>query len=405
MMKFELLRNAACSREEKLPLLSTIMEMLALQYQARREGFLALEEKIEDLPDAFARDLLSMVINSMEPDHILRYAETFIAVSGLAGATLLKAMIILEAMRGIQAGDTLDVSYLMLKAYLGADGDALDNVLKLNEASGMPETTWNFFESNEAVDPALDLSGTGPELTGVPSLEDITTTVRRTHRLSPKEIEFLNMAASDPNPFLKLEPEVVATMVLYLDRPLQAGFISSFHKDKQVEILRTICDFASFDPGFYSDQAKRMLHRIIKARDYHFIPAGGTEQAARILRDMDGKSDIITSLAQGDKNLADQIASNMVVFEDLLFLDYRSIQKLFREVDTSDLAQALIDADAGIVEKVFNAVTPRARKTLHEQMEIRSYTPLNEKKASQLNIAKVMARLQASGMIVIDRSL
>jgi hypothetical protein len=84
------------------------------------------------------------------------------------------------------------------------------------------------------------------------------------------------------------------------------------------------------------------------------------------------------SLADGEKLFARRIlmgqeytleTRTQLVFEDLVNLDDRTIQKMLREVDACVLARALCDADTVVQDKIFRNMSKRAAAMLKEDME------------------------------------
>ncbi|MER3412416.1 MAG: hypothetical protein C4305_09075, partial [Thermoleophilia bacterium] len=65
-----------------------------------------------------------------------------------------------------------------------------------------------------------------------------------------------------------------------------------------------------------------------------------------------------------------EIRQKMFVFEDLVLLDDRAIQRLLREVKMRDLALALKGASEGVRAKIFRNMSSRGAQALREEMEI-----------------------------------
>ena len=94
----------------------------------------------------------------------------------------------------------------------------------------------------------------------------------------------------------------------------------------------------------------------------------------------------------------------MFVFEDIVMLDDRAIQKVLREVDTQELAKALKSVDTEVQDKIFRNMSKRAASMLKEDMEYMGPVRLKDVEESQQKIVSVIRRLEDSGEIVIARS-
>ena len=94
----------------------------------------------------------------------------------------------------------------------------------------------------------------------------------------------------------------------------------------------------------------------------------------------------------------------MFVFEDIVMLDDRAIQKVLREVDTQELSKALKSVDTEVQDKIFRNMSKRAASMLKEDMEYMGPVRLKDVEESQQKIVSVIRRLEDSGEIVIARS-
>jgi len=94
----------------------------------------------------------------------------------------------------------------------------------------------------------------------------------------------------------------------------------------------------------------------------------------------------------------------MFVFEDIVMLDDRAIQKVLREVDQQELAKALKSVDSEVQDKIFRNMSKRAASMLKEDMEYMGPVRLKDVEESQQKIVSVIRRLEDSGEIVIARS-
>ena len=92
------------------------------------------------------------------------------------------------------------------------------------------------------------------------------------------------------------------------------------------------------------------------------------------------------------------------VFEDIVLLDDRAVQKVLREVDTSDLATALRDCDQEVMDKVTRNMSKRAATLLIEDMEYMGPIRRRDVEAARDMIAGVIMKLEEAGEIVIARS-
>jgi flagellar motor switch protein FliG len=91
-------------------------------------------------------------------------------------------------------------------------------------------------------------------------------------------------------------------------------------------------------------------------------------------------------------------------FEVLLELDDAAVQKVLREVDSSDLARALKNAQEAIKEKIFSNMSKRAVQMLKEDMDCTGPIQTIRVKESREKIAGVIHHLEETGEIIIPHS-
>ncbi|HID22014.1 MAG TPA: flagellar motor switch protein FliG, partial [Planctomycetaceae bacterium] len=130
---------------------------------------------------------------------------------------------------------------------------------------------------------------------------------------------------------------------------------------------------------------------------------GGVQLVAQILNVTDRATNkgILENLEQEDAELVEEIQRLMFVFEDLLKLDDKSIQRLLKEVDNSQWALALKGASEEIKQKVLNNLSQRAAELLREEMEYLGPVRVSDVEAAQQQIVDTVRRLEDAGEIVI----
>jgi flagellar motor switch protein FliG len=91
------------------------------------------------------------------------------------------------------------------------------------------------------------------------------------------------------------------------------------------------------------------------------------------------------------------------VFEDIVMLDDRAIQKVMREVDSQELAKALKSVDSEVQDKIFKNMSKRAANMLKEDMEYMGPVRLKDVEESQQKIVSIIRHLEDTGEIVVAR--
>ena len=91
------------------------------------------------------------------------------------------------------------------------------------------------------------------------------------------------------------------------------------------------------------------------------------------------------------------------IFDDLVTLDNRAIQKVLREAEQPDVALALKGANPEVQDKIFSNLSSRAASMLKEDMEFMGPVRLSDVEAAQLKMLDIAKRLEENGDIIINR--
>jgi len=138
-------------------------------------------------------------------------------------------------------------------------------------------------------------------------------------------------------------------------------------------------------------------------QDYTII--GGVDAVVEILNTVDRGTEkhIMETLEIEEPELADEIRKKMFVFEDILMLDDRSIQRVLREVENNELAVALKNANEEVQNVIFNNMSSRLSDMIKEDMEYMGPVRLKDVEEAQQKIVNVIRKLEDSAEIVISR--
>ncbi len=136
-----------------------------------------------------------------------------------------------------------------------------------------------------------------------------------------------------------------------------------------------------------------------------FTETGGIETVVEVLNSVDRSTErtILEALETQDPELAEEIKKRMFVFEDIVTLDNRAIQRVIREVDNNDLMLALKVASDEVKEIVFKNMSTRMAETFKEEMNYMGPVRLRDVEEAQSRIVEVIRRLEDAGEIVIAR--
>ena len=228
-----------------------------------------------------------------------------------------------------------------------------------------------------------------------------------TSSLQVRPFDFARKA--DPTQLLNFiqneHPQTIALIMAYL-RPQQAAIIlSALPIEKQAEVATRIAMMDSTSPEIIKEIERILEKKLSSMVTSDFTTAGGIESSVDILLSVDRGTEkhIMESLEMRDSELAEEIKRRMFVFEDIVTLDNRSVQRFLREVDNNDLALALKTASEEVKRVIFSNISKRLQDMLKEDMEFMGPVRLRDVEDAQQKIVNIIRRLEDAGEIVVSR--
>ncbi|MGG0283718.1 flagellar motor switch protein FliG [Peribacillus butanolivorans] len=230
---------------------------------------------------------------------------------------------------------------------------------------------------------------------------------RLTSSLQVRPFDFARKA--DPGQILNFiqneHPQTVALILSYLD-PTQAGHIlSELPQEVQADIARRIALMDSTSPEIINEVEQILERKLSATVTQDYTQTGGVEAVVDVLNGVDRSTErtILDALETQDPELAEEIKKRMFVFEDIVTLDGRAIQRVVRESENEDLKLSLKVASDEVKEIVFRNMSKRMVETFQEEMEYMGPVRLRDVEEAQSRIVAVVRHLEETGEIVIAR--
>ncbi|KAA0547940.1 flagellar motor switch protein FliG [Bacillus sp. BGMRC 2118] len=238
--------------------------------------------------------------------------------------------------------------------------------------------------------------------------EDAANIINRlTSSLQVKPFDFARKA--DPAQILNFiqneHPQTISLVLSYLD-PAQAGqILSELPQDMQADVARRIALMDSTSPEVINEVEQILERKLSTTVTQDYTHTGGVEAVVEVLNGVDRSTErtILDALEIQDPELAEEIKKRMFVFEDIVTLDNRAIQRVIRDVENQDLMLSLKVASEEVKEIVFSNMSKRMVDTFKEEMEFMGPVRLRDVEEAQSRIVAVIRRLEEAGEIVIAR--
>ena len=228
-----------------------------------------------------------------------------------------------------------------------------------------------------------------------------------TASLQVRPFEFVRK--TDPSQVLNFiqdeHPQTIAMILAYLTPAQAAMIMSSLTSEVQADVAKRIATMDRTSPDVVKeggDVLERKLSSLIN-QDYTIV--GGVDAIVNILNTVDRSTEkhIMETLEIEEPELADEIRKKMFVFEDIMLLDDRAIQRVLRDVDNNDLAVALKGANEDVQNTIFKNLSKRLAAMIKEDMEFMGPVRMKDVEEAQQKIVGVIRKLEDSAEIVISR--
>ena len=230
---------------------------------------------------------------------------------------------------------------------------------------------------------------------------------RLTASLQVKPFEFVRKTdASQILNFIQDEhPQTIALILAYLAPAQAAQIIGALPPDKQSDVAKRIAMMDRTSPDVIKEVEKVLESKISSLVNQDYTIIGGVDSIVDILNTVDRrkKKHIMETLEIDEPELADEIRKKMFVFEDVLLLDDRAIQRVLRDVDNNDLAMALKGANEQVQNAIFKNLSKRLAAMIKEDMDFMGPVRMKDVEEAQQKIVNIIRKLEDSAEIIISR--
>ena len=196
-------------------------------------------------------------------------------------------------------------------------------------------------------------------------------------------------------------PQTIALVLSYVDADKAAGVVAQLEERKQIQVVESIAKLDSVSPAAIKIVEAEMHNRFSNIMTDTNIKVGGIDYVADVMNNLDRTSEknIFDGLA--DQDLADEIRKRMFVFEDIVTMDDRSVQRFVRDCDPRDLVLALKAANADVANKLFTNMSSRMAQNIKDDLEITSNVRMKDVEEAQQRIVGIIRGLEEKGEIII----
>jgi len=228
-----------------------------------------------------------------------------------------------------------------------------------------------------------------------------------TSSLQVRPFEFVRK--SDPVQVLNFiqneHPQTIALVMAYLKPQQAAAILSMLPPEKQTDVASRIAFMRGTSPDIVKEVERVLEKKLSSLAITDLTSTGGVQSLVDILLAVDRSTEkhIMETLELKDSELTEEIRKRMFVFEDIITLDNRSIQRVLRDVENSVLVLALKGVSEDVSRALFANMSKRLQEMIREDMEFMGPVRLRDVEEAQQKIVNIVRKLEEAGEIVISR--
>ena len=197
--------------------------------------------------------------------------------------------------------------------------------------------------------------------------------------------------------------QTIALVLAHVDPDKAADVLASLDESRQVQVVKSMAKLEGVSPTavkIIESQLRGQFDNIMVTSN---IKVGGVDYVASVMNNLDRTSEknIFDGLSDYDQELADEIRKRMFVFEDIITMDDRSVQRFVRDCDPRDLVLALKAANAEVANKLFTNMSSRMAQNIKDDLEITSNVRMKDVEEAQQRIVGIIRGLEEKGEIII----
>ncbi len=198
-------------------------------------------------------------------------------------------------------------------------------------------------------------------------------------------------------------PQTIALVLSYVEPTQAADVIVMLPDEMKLRVVTNIAKMDSASPEAIKLVEAEMQKKFSTILTTDFTHVGGVDYIAEVMNNMDRSNEksIFEGLNREDEELSAEIRKKMFVFEDILTMDARSIQRFLRDCDQKDLVLALKGTTAEVANVIFANVSSRMAENIKSDLEITVNVRLQDVEEAQQRIVQIIRTLEDRGEVVI----
>ena len=199
--------------------------------------------------------------------------------------------------------------------------------------------------------------------------------------------------------------QTIALVLSYVEPETAAKTLVELEAGVRIKVVEQIAHLESALPEVVQLVEKQLYKKLEGVFHTGYLQIGGIDYTAQVMNFMDRGSEkfIFDEMTKKNPDLVDEIRKRMFIFEDIINLDTRAIQRILRDCDPKDVVYALKNATSDMRELFFANMSSRMSETVREDLELLHDVRLSDVEDAQQRIVALIRALDESGEIIISK--
>lgn len=201
-------------------------------------------------------------------------------------------------------------------------------------------------------------------------------------------------------------PQIAATVMTQLYDEQAAKVLELLPHELRSDVIFRIARMEELDPRALEELDRVLESQLGKLQKTPPRKVMGPENLAAILNATghELEQEMLEALTSVDEDLGEDVKEKMFIFDNLMQLDDRGMQRLIRDIPQENLLPALKGADVDMVERFFKNMSERAADILREDLEASGPIKLADVEVAQKEIVRTAKRLADEGELMLGKA-
>ena len=218
----------------------------------------------------------------------------------------------------------------------------------------------------------------------------------------------INAARKDPAAFAQVltneHPQVVAIVGSVLDPKVAAKVWDHLDEELKSDAVRRIATLRSVPNQVMSEVIEAVGKAVAVPSEEVPVKIDGLDSAVQLVKSVGSgqQKAIFEQLKQADEVLAEEIRRRLFVFDDIINLHARDVQRVLREVDSQVLPMALKSSSEELQEHILGNMSGRAADMIREDMEVLGPVTVKRVLEAQEQVVDAILKMADEGKVNLN---